>query len=443
MADGEDPLAVRRYIVHFDTQPGASSTIPECFELPVRYTVDEKQKGLGAGAFGFVIEAFDTRRQQPVAIKKLKSVFDPYQPLKMKSTVREIKLLRHFTTSTQSPDGSHPNILQLLDIFVSLGHVDENTTGKELKEKLDSFDDVYLVTEKYDMSLKQLIQSGSPLEESQRAFFSYQMLKGMKAIFSASVMHRDMKPENVLIKTETCQLAICDFGSGRGFDAATEQHVTVASFTTTQWYRPPEAFLEDLTRSGPPGSFEGGEFQAPQGKVELQQALDIWSCGAILGEMMLGKPLCAAAGNDVLGQLNSIFTTVAPLTEETLKPLGLPQQIVQLLGPTMAAGRNADIKKSLTGQKGLDGEEFCEEEIDLLERMMRITPTARVGVEAALSCPYFSQYELCDPATEYDTEPFKWRWTECADNPRRAIWEEVKHYNPTIDAAVNKRMADS
>eukprot|EP01062_Namystynia_karyoxenos_P073676 TRINITY_DN70499_c0_g1_i1.p1 TRINITY_DN70499_c0_g1~~TRINITY_DN70499_c0_g1_i1.p1 ORF type:complete len:481 (+),score=178.15 TRINITY_DN70499_c0_g1_i1:111-1445(+) len=439
----DDPFAVGRYVVQFEMQPGSTSTIGECFELPRRYTVDEAKKGLGAGAYGFVVEAQDSVTGKAVAIKKLKNIFDARQPLKMKSTVREIKLLRHFSTNTILEDGKrggHPNILRVLDIFVGLGDITPETKGPELRAKIDSFEDVYVVCEKFDMSLKQLLQSGSALEESQRAYFTYQMLKGMKAIFTANTIHRDMKPENLLVNTDTCDLTICDFGSGRGFDAATDSHMTVASFTTTQWYRPPEAFLEDLTRSGPIAG-DAGEFVAPQGKVDASQALDIWSCGAILGEMMLGKPLCAAAGNDVLGQLNSIFTTIAPLTEDMLKPLGLPQQIVQLLQPTMVAGRNADLKKILKGQKGLDGEEFCDEEIDLLAQMMKIQPQDRILVDAALNHEYFSQYDLNeDRAAQYSAEPFSWRFSDCEDRPRGAIWDEVCLFNPQIRDETAKRL---
>jgi len=433
----EDPFAVRRWLVAFE-----GSATKECFELPLRYKVNEEEKGLGQGAYGSVCQAFDEVTQTHVAIKKLKGVFDPRNPQMTKSTVREIKLLQHFSTKTKSPEGYHPNILRVLDIFVSLdGDVTPQTTKKELEEKIKSFNDVYIVLEKYDMSLKDLINAKSALEESQRAYFTYQMLKGMKAIFSANVMHRDMKPENLLIRTESCELVICDFGSGRGFDAKKEQHATVMSFTTTQWYRPPESFLEDLTRE-PDAELQSGEgFVLPQTRMELSQALDMWSCGAILGEMMQGKPLCAAAGNDILGQLNTIFTTIAPLTEDMLKEVKLPQQMVALLQPTIGAGRNADLKKMLTGQKGLDGEDFCAEEIDILAEMMKIQAGERISIGKALQCDYFSQYELPDAESEFEAEEFKWRWDECKDDPRGAIWEEVCSFNQGLNEAVKRRLA--
>lgn len=450
MAAGDDapcPLAVKRHIIHFETSAGATTTFTELFEVPVRYTMDEAAKGLGAGAYGFVAGAFDNKLQKEVAIKKLKNIFSEYDPLKLKSTIREVKLLEHFSKRTDSDDGSHPNILRTHDVFVSIGDVEQE---RPLLDRIQNFEDIYLVTEKYDMSLKQLIQSGTALGEAQRAYLTFQILRGLMAVFSANVMHRDLKPENVLVNCETCECAICDFGSGRGFDAKVDQGVTAAIFTTTQWYRPPEAFLEDLIsgRDCPDTGLANlsgldGSVSVPTAKVEAAQALDIWSCGAVLAEMMMGKPLCQAAGNDIMGQLRSIFTTIAPLTERDLEPLCLPSPVIKTLEPIMAAGRNADLKKVLTGQKGVDGEEFAPEEIELVSSLMRIQPSERAKCDVALKHAYFTQYDLDEEnhGKHNSCERFAFRWADCVRDPlgpRRAIWADCCTFNERLRPRVEE-----
>lgn len=72
-------------------------------------------------------------------------------------------------------------------------------------------------------------------------------LPGMKYIHSASVVHRDLKPGNLLVNAD-CELKICDFGLSRGFDASPTagdgEHAThLTEYVATRWYRAPEIML--------------------------------------------------------------------------------------------------------------------------------------------------------------------------------------------------------
>lgn len=67
-----------------------------------------------------------------------------------------------------------------------------------------------------EADLHQIVRSGQPLSNLHIQFFVYQLLRGMKYIHSANVIHRDLKPGNLLVNSD-CELKICDFGLARGF----------------------------------------------------------------------------------------------------------------------------------------------------------------------------------------------------------------------------------
>lgn len=71
----------------------------------------------------------------------------------------------------------------------------------------------------------------------------YQILRGMKYIHSASVVHRDLKPGNLLVNAD-CELKICDFGLARGFNSRPDEEPTnMTEYVATRWYRAPEIML--------------------------------------------------------------------------------------------------------------------------------------------------------------------------------------------------------
>lgn len=101
----------------------------------------------------------------------------------------------------------------------------------------------YLVQELMEADLHQIIRSEQPLTDAHFQFFVYQICRGLKYIHSANVLHRDLKPGNLLVNAD-CELKICDFGLARGFSDDAESNVGfMTEYVATRWYRAPEIML--------------------------------------------------------------------------------------------------------------------------------------------------------------------------------------------------------
>ena len=137
------------------------------------------------------------------------------------------------------------------------------------------------------------IRSGQPLTDAHFQSFIYQTLCGLKYIHSANVLHRDLKPGNLLVNAD-CELKICDFGLARGYTpgAGTSRTAGNQGFMTeyvaTRWYRAPEIML----------SFANYVSDvALRGRADAQSyliqstAIDVWSVGCILAELLGGRPI--------------------------------------------------------------------------------------------------------------------------------------------------------
>jgi len=99
------------------------------------------------------------------------------------------------------------------------------------------------VAELMECDLAAIIRSGQPLTDAHFQSFIYQILCGLKYIHSANVLHRDLKPGNLLVNAD-CELKICDFGLARGFSIDPEENAGyMTEYVATRWYRAPEIML--------------------------------------------------------------------------------------------------------------------------------------------------------------------------------------------------------
>ncbi|CUS23690.1 LAQU0S11e02080g1_1 [Lachancea quebecensis] len=311
------------------------------------FTVDKRFqliKEIGHGAYGIVCSArfVEAAEETNVAIKKVTNVFA--KTLLCKRSLRELKLLRHFR--------GHKNITCLYDMDIVFSPD-------------NSFNGLYLYEELMECDIHQIIKSGQPLTDAHYQSFIYQILCALKYIHSADVLHRDLKPGNLLVNAD-CQLKVCDFGLARGYsENPVENNQFLTEYVATRWYRAPEIML----------SYQG-----------YTKAIDVWSCGCILAELLGGKPIFK--GKDYVDQLNRILQVLGTPPEETLERIGSKnvQDYIHQLGyipkvPFVTLYPRANAQA-----------------LDLLERMLTFDPQKRITVEEALEHPYLSIWH--DPADE-------------------------------------------
>merc|ERR1719499_110277 len=89
-----------------------------------------------------------------------------------------------------------------------------------------------------DMTLAKVIRSKQTLTDRHFRYFIYQLLRGLKYMHSAGVIHRDLKPDNLMVDLNTCDLKITDFGLARGVNKGADSSLT--DYVITRWWRAPE-----------------------------------------------------------------------------------------------------------------------------------------------------------------------------------------------------------
>jgi len=165
---------------------------------------------LGKGAYGIVWRAIDKRQQETVALKK---IFDAFQnATDAQRTFREIMFLQEMC--------GHEHIVTLLNVL-----------------KADNDRDIYLVFEYMETDLHAAIRANI-LQDIHKQYVVWQTLKALKFMHSADLLHRDMKPSNLLLNSE-CLMKVADFGLARSLrdlqqsdgDAA----AVLTDYVATRW----------------------------------------------------------------------------------------------------------------------------------------------------------------------------------------------------------------
>jgi len=313
-----------------------------------KYDVQQK---LGKGAYGIVWRALDKKTKETLALKK---VFDAFQnSTDAQRTYREVVYLLQM---------SHENIVQLRHVL-----------------KAENDKDIYLVFEYMETDLHATIRANI-LEEIHKQYIMYQAFKALLYMHSAGLVHRDMKPANLLLNSE-CLMKVADFGLARSVSArdagAPDQGDNMTDYVATRWYRAPEILV---------GSSKYG-FEA-----------DLWSLGCIFGEMINGKQVFG--GSSTLNQVEVICELLDRPDDET----------IESLDSQFAKSMYDNVHISDTTRKSIEetpklAERFqkkfpsaSEDAIDLLMQLLRYDPTKRIQPRAGLTHEYCVQFH--DPETE-------------------------------------------
>jgi serine/threonine protein kinase len=173
------------------------------------------------------------------------------------------------------------------------------------------------------------------------------ILHAVNFLHSRKILHRDLKPHNILINEKTLQTKLADFGLSRVYTLPLRPYTREI---LTLWYRAPELML---------------------GLNQYSVGLDMWSVGCILAELFLRKPLFQ--GDSEVDQLFKIFQVFGTPNDETL--------------PMYSSFPECNIKFPQfepTGLKGCLGVKLEPLALDLLERMLILDPCKRITAKEAL-----------------------------------------------------------
>ncbi|ELU06364.1 hypothetical protein CAPTEDRAFT_177254 [Capitella teleta] len=222
----------------------------------------ERLEKIGEGTYGTVFKAKNRESQEIVALKRVR--LDDDDEGVPSSALREICLLKEL---------KHKNIVRLYDVL----HSEKKLT---------------LVFEYCDQDLKKYFDScNGEIDQDVVKSFLYQLLRGLEFCHSHNVLHRDLKPQNLLIN-KSGDLKLADFGLARAFGIPARCY---SAEVVTLWYRPPDVLF---------------------GAKLYSTSIDMWSAGCIFAELAnAGRPLFP--GNDVDDQLKRIFKLLGTPTEET------------------------------------------------------------------------------------------------------------------------------
>ena len=295
----------------------------QTFYLPKSCVISEMK---GRGTYGIVVAVNDSELQEEYAVKKVITIFaDLNTPLR---SYREIAILKNIF---------HPNIIKLHSMTVA--------------QDPESFTELFMTTELMDTDLKRVIYSTQSFGLEEVKYISFQIVKAMAYLHSVAVLHRDLKPGNILIRSD-CETKICDFGlakfnrnspvyrqwtakelersegklasSMREFHKSSKTSPVLAEqmtdYMTTRWYRAPEVCFK----------FD-----------DYDEACDVWSFGCLLAEMLVRQPFLKGANEkhqieliiDMIGYPPKRFIDrLDPTTRMAVikTPIGVPQNLSKL-----------------------------------------------------------------------------------------------------------------
>ncbi|KAH8242567.1 hypothetical protein KR032_000075 [Drosophila birchii] len=281
-------------------------------------------KVVGNGSFGVVFQAKMVPSNEHVAIKKV------LQDRRFKN--RELQIMRKLR---------HDNIVTLRYFFFSSGEKRDEVYLNLVMEFMP--DTLYKVERQY-ARVKQT------LPVNYVRLYIYQLLRSMAYLHSMGYCHRDIKPQNMLLDSESGVLKLCDFGSAKQLIAG-EPNV---SYICSRYYRAPELIF---------------------GATEYSTKIDMWSAGCVMAELLLGQLLFP--GDSGVDQIVEIVKVMGTPTSEQLRDMN--PQYKQFKLPQLKPHPWAKVFRIRTPT----------EAIDLVSKMLIYSPNDRVTPLVGCAHPFF------------------------------------------------------
>ncbi|OON20168.1 kinase domain protein [Opisthorchis viverrini] len=295
----------------------------------------EKLNRIGEGTYGIVScldRARDTVSKEVVALKKVRmeNVRDGI-PI---SSLREITLLLSL---------KHQNVVHLREVVVGRG-----------------LDSIFLVMEYCEQDMASLLDNmPNPFTESQVKCIMLQLFKGLRHLHENFIIHRDLKVSNLLM-TDKGMVKIADFGLSR----PTHSHNPMTPCVVTLWYRAPEVLLGDKNQT---------------------KAIDIWSSGCIMGELLLHKPLLP--GQSEVHQVELIIDL-----------LGTPNEQIWPGMSKLPALEKINLKKQPYNNLRHTFPWLSDAGLRLLNFLFMYDPAKRARARECCQSSYFREHPLpCEP----------------------------------------------
>jgi len=279
---------------------------------------------LGEGTYATVFKGKSRLTDNLVALKEIRLEHEEGAPC---TAIREVSLLK---------DLKHNNIVTLHDIV----HTEKSLT---------------LVFEYLERDLKQYMDDcGGILHVNNVKIFLFQLIRGLAYCHSRRILHRDLKPQNLLIN-EMGELKLADFGLARAKSVPTK---TYSNEVVTLWYRPPDVLL---------------------GSTEYSTPIDMWGVGCIFYEMVSGRPLFP--GSTVEDELHLIFKVLGTPTEENWP--GISGSMSEELASHNFPPYSPEPLEKRVPRLGPTG-------VDLVEKFLLYEARRRISAKSAMKHPYFA-----------------------------------------------------
>jgi len=238
---------------------------------------------------------------------------------------------------------NHPNIVSLKNSFLCCG---DNPDEVFLNLVLDYVPEtVYRICRHFSKLRKTIPLICIKL-------YIYQLCRALSYLHSLGICHRDIKPQNLLLDPQTSVLKLCDFGSAKSL---VEGEPSV-SYICSRYYRAPELIF---------------------GSTSYTTAIDIWSMGCVLAELLLGQPMFP--GESEVDQLVEIIKVLGSPSREQIKAMN--KHYTSFKFPKIKAHPWNKVFRNNTPT----------EAIDLVCRFLQYDPKQRLQPLEACTHPFFDE----------------------------------------------------